>query len=102
MCHPHILHLFSLPPLTLPPFLPPSIPPSLPQAEGEYQQGDPEWCADDQVSYEAQAKVKGIRLLVSWLTGLQSDYDHWASPVLRLLDTVLAHDGDLQGDDNIR
>ena len=36
-----------------------------PQAQLEYKEGDPEWCADDQVSYETQAKVLGIRLLVS-------------------------------------
>ena len=73
-----------------------------PQAQLEYKEGDPEWCADDQVSYETQAKVLGIRLLVSWLVGLKPDFEHYASPVLRLLDAVLAHDGDLQGDDNIR
>lgn len=71
------------------------------RAQLEYKEGDPEWCADDQVSYETQAKVLGIRLLVSWLVGLKSDFEHYASPVLRLLDAVLAHDGDLQGDDNI-
>lgn len=72
------------------------------QAQSEYQEGDPEWCPDDQVSYETQAKVLGIRLLVSWLAGLQSDFERYANPVLQLLDTVLAHDGDLQGDDNVR
>ena len=54
------------------------------------------------MSYETKAKVLGIRLLVSWLVGLTSDHEHWGSPVLRLLDTVLAHDGDLQGEDNVR
>ena len=54
------------------------------------------------MSYETQAKVLSIRLLVSWLAGLQSDFEHFASPVFRLLDMLLAHDGDLQGDDNIR
>ena len=72
------------------------------QAKEEYSEGDPEWCSDDQVSYETQAKVLGLRLLVSWLVGLETDFEHFASPVLRLLDMVLAHDGDLQGDDHIR
>ena len=72
------------------------------QARAEYKEGDPEWCPDDQVSYETRAKVLGIGLLVSWLVGLKTDFEHYARPVLRLLDTVLAHDGDLQGDDNIR
>lgn len=72
------------------------------QAQSEYQEGDPEWCSDDQVSYETQAKVLGIRLLISWLVGLQADFERYANPVLQLLDTVLTHDGDLQGDDNIR
>ena len=75
---------------------------SFTQAHLEYREGDPEWCSDEQVSFETQAKVLGIRLLVSWLVGLESDFEHFASPVLRLLDMVLAHDGDLQGDDNIR
>jgi sister-chromatid-cohesion protein PDS5 len=71
------------------------------RAQLEYREGDPEWCSDEQVSFETQAKVLGIRLLVSWLVGLESEFEHFASPVLRLLDMVLAHDGDLQGDDNI-
>jgi sister-chromatid-cohesion protein PDS5 len=71
------------------------------RAKEEYREGDPEWCSDDQVSYETQAKVLGLRLLVSWLVGLETDFEHFASPVLRLLDMVLAHDGDLQGDDHI-
>ena len=84
------------------PLPPPPPSPPLFQAQEEYREGDPEWCSDDQVSYEAQAKVLGLRLLVSWLAGLESDFEHFANPVLRLLDMVLAHDGDLQGDDNIR
>ena len=72
------------------------------QAQAEYREGDPEWCPDGQVSYETRAKVLGVGLLVSWLVGLKTDFEHYARPVLRLLDTVLAHDGDLQGDDNIR
>ena len=73
-----------------------------PQDQDEYREGEPEWAPDDQVSYEIQVKVQGVRLLVNWLTGLKSEWDHYGSPVLRLLDTVLAHDGDLQGEDNVR
>ena len=47
-------------------------------------------------------QILGLKLLVAWLLGLQSDYDKASQPVVRLLDTVLAHDGDLQGEDNIR
>lgn len=47
-------------------------------------------------------QVLGIKLLVKWLLGLTSDYEKSSNPVLRLLTTVLAHDGDLQGDDNVR
>jgi len=71
------------------------------RAEQEYQEGAEEWCEDDQVSYEARTKVLGMKLLVCWLLGLQADHEKSSHPVLRLLDTVLAHDGDLQGDDNI-
>ena len=48
------------------------------------------------------SQVLGIKLLVKWLLGLTSDYEKSSNPVLRLLTTVLAHDGDLQGDDNVR
>ena len=87
-------------PIVALPYCPPSL--SLSQAQSEYREGDPEWCSDDQVSHETQAKVLGIRLLSSWLVGLESDFEHFSSPVFRLLDMILAHDGDLQGEDNIR
>lgn len=47
-------------------------------------------------------QVLGIKLLVKWLLGLASDHEKSSTPVLRLLTTVLAHDGDLQGEDNVR
>lgn len=72
------------------------------RARGEYVEGDPEWCEDESVSAEARNKVLGIKLLVGWLLGLQAEQEKASQPVLRLLDTLLAHDGDLQGDDNIR
>ena len=37
-----------------------------------------------------------------WLLGIDQNHKKLAVPVLRLLETVLAHDGDLQGEDNIR
>ena len=48
------------------------------------------------------SQVLGIKLLVKWLLGLTSDYEKSSNPVLRLLTTILAHDGDLQGEDNVR
>ena len=43
-----------------------------------------------------------MKLLVCWLLGLKSDFEKSSQPVLKLLSTVLAHDGDLQAEDNIR
>ncbi|XP_031550354.1 sister chromatid cohesion protein PDS5 homolog A-like isoform X2 [Actinia tenebrosa] len=59
-------------------------------------QGDEEWCDDCDVTRETQAKVKGIKLMVRWLQGLQGNHMNSALPVLRLLCTLLAHGGDLQ------
>ena len=55
-----------------------------------------------QLTLRSKPQVFGMKLLVCWLLGLQSDQEKASHPVLRLLDTVLAHDGDLQGDDNVR
>jgi len=54
------------------------------------------WCEDRDVTHETQAKVKGIRLLVKWLKGQDSPHKTYIQPVLRLLDSILAHKGDLQ------
>ena len=71
------------------------------RSKGLYKDGDPEWCEDSSVSFETQAKVLGIKVLVLWLLGIDRNHKKLAVPVFRLLDTVLAHDGDLQGQDNI-
>lgn len=47
-----------------------------------------------------------MKLLVEWLLGLASiaskaELKHKVDPVLKLLDSTLNHDGDLQAQDNI-
>lgn len=54
------------------------------------------WCDDRDVTHETQAKIKGIRLLVKWLRGQDRNHKTYVQPVLRLLDSMLAHKGDLQ------
>eukprot|EP00731_Ephydatia_muelleri_P031203 Em0022g717a len=66
-----------------------------------YNEGNPEWSEESSVSFETQAKVLGIKVLVLWLLGIDRNHKKLAVPVFRLLDTMLAHDGDLQGQDNI-
>ena len=41
-------------------------------------------------------QIKGIRLLVKWLRGQDRNHKTYVQPVLRLLDSMLAHKGDLQ------
>ena len=55
-----------------------------------------EWCEDRDVTQETQTKIKGIRLLVKWLRGRQGNHKSSVQPVLRLLDSMLTHKGDLQ------
>ncbi|EDO49632.1 predicted protein [Nematostella vectensis] len=45
---------------------------------------------------EAVFFIKGIKVMVRWLEGLQSNHKNSGLPVLRLLHTVLVHAGDLQ------
>ncbi len=47
------------------------------------------------------SKVLGIKLLVNWLLGSDFRTGQIIHAVLRLLDTTLSHDGDLQANDNI-
>ncbi|KAJ7363327.1 Sister chromatid cohesion protein PDS5 A [Desmophyllum pertusum] len=54
------------------------------------------WCEDRNVTQETQAKIKGIHLLVKWLRGREGNQKSSAQPVLRMLDTMLLHKGDLQ------
>ncbi|XP_012945070.1 sister chromatid cohesion protein PDS5 homolog A-B isoform X1 [Aplysia californica] len=53
------------------------------------------WCADHQVSEETQAKIQAMKLLVRWLLGLKSNTSNSGTSTLRLLYTVIIHDGDL-------
>ena len=48
------------------------------------------------VSFYTLCQIKGIRLLVKWLRGREGNHKPSAQPVLRLLDSMLAHKGDLQ------
>ena len=48
------------------------------------------------ISFYTLCQIKGIRLLVKWLRGREGNHKPSAQPVLRLLDSMLAHKGDLQ------
>lgn len=47
-------------------------------------------------------QVRAHKLMVRWLLGLTQDEKSLAPPVLKVLDTTLANDGDLNGQDNVR
>ncbi|KAI0216629.1 hypothetical protein LSAT2_031380 [Lamellibrachia satsuma] len=53
------------------------------------------WCADHLVSEETQAKLQGLKLMVRWLIGLKSNSGNSGTSTLRLLNTLILHDGDL-------
>lgn len=53
------------------------------------------WCPDHLVSDETKAKVQAMKLLVRWLLGLKSNTSNSGTSTLRLLYTVIIHDGDL-------
>lgn len=53
------------------------------------------WYADHLVSEETQAKVLAMKMLVRWLLGLRSNAGNSATSTLRLLYTVIIHEGDL-------
>ena len=42
-----------------------------------------------------------MKLLVNWLLGLSSANDKQCKAVINVLDSTIANDGDLQGQDNI-
>lgn len=46
-------------------------------------------------------QVLGMKLLVNWLLGLSSANDKQCKAVLNVLDTTMANEGDLQGQNNI-
>lgn len=68
----------------------------------EFNERDKEWCPDEDVSKETVLKMRGHKLMVRWLLGLNHDEEQFAAPVVKLFDCTLANDGDLNGDDNIR
>ncbi|KAK7097021.1 sister chromatid cohesion protein PDS5 homolog A-like [Littorina saxatilis] len=53
------------------------------------------WYSDHLVTEETQAKVQAMKLLVRWLLGVKSSSTNSASSTLRLLYTVIIHEGDL-------
>ena len=46
--------------------------------------------------------MRGHKLMVRWLLGLNHDEQQFAAPVVKIFDCTLANDGDLNGEDNIR
>ena len=46
--------------------------------------------------------MRGHKLMVRWLLGLNHDEEQFAKPVVKLFDCTLANDGDLNGEDNIK
>ncbi|KAK7496569.1 hypothetical protein BaRGS_00012221, partial [Batillaria attramentaria] len=56
---------------------------------------DEGWYSDHLVTEETQAKVQAMKLLVRWLVGLKSNSNNSATSTLRLLYTVIIHEGDL-------
>ncbi len=53
------------------------------------------WIEDHLVSAETQAKVQALKMMVRWLLGIKSNDNNVATSTLRLLSTMLTHDGDL-------
>ncbi|XP_025084821.1 sister chromatid cohesion protein PDS5 homolog A-like [Pomacea canaliculata] len=53
------------------------------------------WYADHLVTEETQAKVQAMKLLVRWLLGLKNNTNNSGTSTLRLLYTVIIHEGDL-------
>ncbi|XP_041360337.1 sister chromatid cohesion protein PDS5 homolog A-B-like isoform X3 [Gigantopelta aegis] len=53
------------------------------------------WYANHMVSEETQAKVQAMKLLVRWLLGIRSNAQNSGTSTLRLLYTVIIHEGDL-------
>ncbi|KAL5012757.1 hypothetical protein ScPMuIL_011308 [Solemya velum] len=53
------------------------------------------WYADHLVMEETHAKIQAMKLLVRWLLGLKTTANNSAMSTLRLLYTVIIHEGDL-------
>ena len=50
---------------------------------------------DHLVSEETQAKLQAMKMMVRWLLGMRNNENNVAVSTLRLLSTMLTHDGDL-------
>ena len=50
---------------------------------------------DHLVSEETQAKLHAMKMMVRWLLGMRNNENNVAVSTLRLLSTMLTHDGDL-------
>ena len=59
------------------------------------------WMEDHLVSEETQAKLQAMKLMVRWLLGMKNNESNVAVSTLRLLSTMLTHDGDLMEKDQI-
>ncbi|KAK2159284.1 hypothetical protein LSH36_155g04017 [Paralvinella palmiformis] len=65
------------------------------QDRSEFQPTTESWCDDHLVSEETQAKIQALKMVIRWLLGVKSNLNNSASSTLRLLYTLLLHDGDL-------
>ncbi|XP_052794341.1 sister chromatid cohesion protein PDS5 homolog A-like isoform X2 [Mya arenaria] len=53
------------------------------------------WYSDHLVTEETNAKIQAMKLLMRWLLGLKSNVNNCCTSTLRLLYTVIVHEGDL-------
>ncbi|XP_069130479.1 sister chromatid cohesion protein PDS5 homolog A-like [Argopecten irradians] len=53
------------------------------------------WYSEHHVTEETMAKVQAMKLLVRWLQGIKSNANNSGTSTLRLLFTVIKHEGDL-------
>ncbi len=60
------------------------------------------WIEDHQVSEETQAKLQAMKTMVRWLMGMRNNENNVALSTLRLLSTMLTHDGDLMEKGRVR
>ena len=53
------------------------------------------WYDDHRVTEETNAKMQAMKLLMRWLLGLKSNMNNCCTSTLRLLYTIIVHEGDL-------
>ncbi|XP_078602291.1 sister chromatid cohesion protein PDS5 homolog A-B-like [Branchiostoma floridae x Branchiostoma japonicum] len=53
------------------------------------------WCEDDQVSFETQAKIIALKLIVNWLLGMKNNDGNSCTSTFRLLHAMIKNKGDL-------